>query len=246
MKLRQLFCVTAAVLAANDDNTEPALASFTLVVYDPIWVWNYGRDNGIAGTTLNGNTNNTTLTGRGRHTAPVKVRGWGTGGKIANSNDPGGIVIDSAGDANTNRIAIGLGGSNDAAFNSTTELCPSGDFDFLGDNKNVRVTVGYQVLTPSPGRNMYVLVNNNTAAPASSPLKIASKRQLIDQTVPDQTSRTLTASGVINVRGISEANGKNTLGHAFLCIMAQSNGPKILITDIRIDYADTIADEGEE
>jgi hypothetical protein len=171
----------------------------------------------------------------------VKARVVG-GTVSANEN---GITINAT--AATGRLMIGSN-NNTATTHLATDT--GADFDFLSDGRNIKVTVGFDVVTQAAaaGRAIWLLVNNNQSAMLdTSPLysgiagvannSTASRIHASNTLFPVAPSQEVT--GTLNVSNI--IYGRHTLDNAFISICALGGaggqaGYNITIKSIRIEY----------
>jgi hypothetical protein len=120
----------------------------------------------------------------------------------------------------------------------------TGDFDFLTPNKAIRVSVDYEIgAAASPGRDMWLTVNNNQATNGASVLGNLARIAVEPITAVEGTKAT--AIGYLNVPEITEGPGKASLSNAFVGIICLSNGGRVYVSGIRIEYNDEEISESE-
>ena len=220
------------VSAANVDTPEPASAVVSVqVLPKPVWAWERARDGGLSGPVATG-AGNVTLQGRGLHTEPIRLRAFGT----AIGYTPFGLDIDSRGSSST-RIMFGSDSGVQTVSPSTnpTGNHEPGDFDFLGPNRVMRISVDYEIISSAnPGRDMWLTVNNNWPTHGASVLGNASRVLL--QPLTAAAGLRATATGYLNVPDIPAGSGRASLENAFVGIICLSNGGRVYISGLRIEY----------
>jgi hypothetical protein len=148
---------------------------------------------------------------------------------------PGFGSITSANSYNSTRIMIG---SN---IHTTTEghRHQEGIFDFLTPEKNIRISVDYEIIwSAGASRDMWIMINNNNANNVRSPLGTASQL-LIEPLIAARGTRA-TAVTTMDIQDLvnREARGIETLASAFIGIVSLSNGGSSYVSGIRIEFED--------
>ena len=121
-----------------------------------------------------------------------------------------------------------------------------GVFNFIEVNRPIRISVDYEVLwTAGPGRNMWIMINNNQVNAMGSPL-MGSLSQVLVWPLTDPRGTRVTAVTTINIPDWieSEVTGWQTLERSFINILALSNGGSISVSGIRVEVGAVIG-EGE-
>jgi hypothetical protein len=220
------------VSAANGDTPEPVSAVVSVqVLPQPIWAWERARDGGLSGPVAAG-AGNVTLQGRGSHTEPIRLRAFGT----AIGYTPFGLDIDSRGVSST-RIMFGSdsGIQTVSPSSNPTGNHEGGDFDFLDSNRVIRISVDYEIVnSANPGRDMWLTVNNNWPTHGASVLGNASRVLL--QPLTAAAGLRATVTGYLNVPDIPAGKGRDSLENAFVGIICLSNGGRVYISGLRIEY----------
>jgi hypothetical protein len=216
------------VTAANADTGEPASAVFSVrVAPQPVWAWDRGRDGGLAGD-IPSNDNTLTLAGRGEHNTPVRIRA--SGNLIGYT--PSGLDINSYATGNSTRLMVG---TNSSA--STAGGHQSGDFDFLTPSRPIRISVDYEIVKSAPpARDLWLTVNNNQPTQGASVL--GSTARILVQPLTALEGTKATATGYLNIPNIPDGPGRDSLQNAFVGIICLSNGGRIYVSGIRIEYDD--------
>jgi hypothetical protein len=112
-----------------------------------------------------------------------------------------------------------------------------GDFDFLTPNRPIKISVDYEIVKSAPaGRDLWLTVNNNQPAQGASVLGSTARILLQPLTAIEGTRAT--AAGYLNVPNIPDGSGRDSLETAFVGIICLSNGGRIYVSGIRIEYDD--------
>ncbi|MCL2804662.1 MAG: hypothetical protein FWD26_01830 [Treponema sp.] len=186
--------------------------------------------------------------GRGEYAEgmPVKVKGnfipYTASGLLLNSsnnvsgNNPDPVAFprygsaDSANSHNSTRIMIG----SNIHDNTDTDVHRDGVFDLLTPDKNIRISVDYEIIWSAPAsRDMWIMVNNNNANAAQSIMGTAS--QLLIEPLVSARGTRATAVTYLNVRDLAITPGFDNLAKAFIAIIVLSNGGSIYVSGIRIE-----------
>jgi hypothetical protein len=222
------------VSAENPDTGDPVTAGISVqVAPKPIWAWDRARDGGLTGNLTTGDTT-LTLQGRGEHTAPIRLRASGNTINYTNS----GLEINSFGTGNSTRIMFGSNSNTTTNPQAVNGSHQPGDFDFLTPNRELRISVDYEIGTSAaPGRDMWLMVNNNQPTQGASILGNAAR--ILAQPITAVVGTKATAIGYLNVPGIPPGPGRESLDNAFVGIICLSNGGRVFVSGIRIEYNDT-------
>ncbi|MDR2020988.1 MAG: hypothetical protein LBQ14_09515 [Treponema sp.] len=214
--------------AVNADTGEPVTAVFSVQVAPlPLWAWDRGRDGGLTGD-ISSSASNITLTGRGEKNSPVRIRALGN--TIGYTTY--GLDINSYNTSNSTRIMIGSNTNTSSANGHQT-----GDFNFLTPNRPIRISVDYEIVKSAPaGRDLWLTVNNNQATQGASVL--GSTARILVQPLTAIEGTRATAVGYLNVPNIPDGPGRDSLEKAFVGIICLSNGGRIYVSGIRIEYDD--------
>jgi uncharacterized protein YjdB len=186
------------------------------------------------------------------------VPNTGYGLKLNSSNNYSGKNPDPAGaPGNSTRIAIGIkertatseGTAVDGVFDFLEAFCekdgdaykkdPAGNYILKpqAQGKMIRVSVDYEIIwTAGAGRDMWIMLNNNNANAAQSPMRTDS--QILIEPLASARGTRATAVTYIDVWDMVDRkfDGIETLEKSFICIITLSNGGNIYVSGIRIEY----------
>jgi len=207
----------------------------------------------------------TGFNGRGLWANSVPAAAWGNniqnneyGLKLNSSNNYSGKNPDPvASPGNSTRIAIGItartatseGTAVDGIFDFLEAFCekdgaaykkdPAGNYILKpqAQGKMIRVSVDYEIIwTAGAGRDMWIMLNNNNANAAQSPMRTDS--QILIEPLTAARGTRATAVTYIDVWDMvsRKFEGINTLERSFICVIALSNGGNIYVSGVRIEY----------
>jgi hypothetical protein len=208
----------------------------------------------------------TGIYGRGLYgTSSVPAAAWGNavpnnehGLKLNSSNNYSGKNPDPIGSpGNSTRIAIGIkertatseSAAVDGVFDFLEAFCEKDGAGYKKDQagnyilkpqtqgKMIRVSVDYEIIwTAGAGRDMWIMLNNNNANAAQSPMRTDS--QILIEPLTAARGTRATAVTYIDVWDMVDRKfeGIYTLEKSFICVIALSNGGNIYVSGVRIEY----------
>ena len=249
------------VTALNSGNENPVSAQVLVKTQaKPVWAWDRGRDgnlNTALPQVLSSNSGDTSyvIKGRGEYAEktaylagiPVKAKGnfipyTASGLKLNSSNNFSGDNPDpvkqpdygnSATSYNSTRITFGT----NLHANTDSNVHQDGIFDFLTPNRNFRISVDYEIIwSAGASRDMWIMANNNNANAAQS--YMGTNSQLLIEPLIAARGTRATAVTTLDVRDLVDRGikGSETLGKAFIAVIALSNGGSIYVSGVRIEY----------
>ncbi|MCL2175773.1 MAG: hypothetical protein FWB73_06990, partial [Treponema sp.] len=198
---------------------------------------------------------NYTMKGRGEYSEtftngiPIKVKGnfipYSPNGLLLNSSNnfsgdnPDPVAAPKYGSAtsatsyNSTRITFGT----NIHANTDSNIHQDGIFDFLTPNKNIRVSVDYEIIwSAGASRDMWIMANNNNANAAQS-IMGTNSQLLIEPLIAARGTRA-TAVTTLDVLDLvnRKVKGYETLERGFIAVIALSNGGSIFVSGVRIEY----------